>query len=498
MIRWPTASLLVFALLLSLGCATTPPPAWIVDSPEEWGNATSSSGLRFDEGVAVPTEGQAEYRSALMSFERPRQPLSITIEQSPTWLNWEPIENIGPRNLRDAPVLLRLGPQDYWMFGRYGNPQGRDAGEFVAQPATVEGFDGPLVTTPIKNVFDAPGGLQKSLGGYHAWQSRDMKTWLHHGPVTEQFSRWVTSAEAVDGVVYIFYDYPNDQDPHVYRDANLFDGKPGENLGIAWRDPSHGSDAGFIRDLNGRFHAIYEDWSCINASKRSWDSPLAGHAVSDGPLGFRILPPAIDHRTTPTGEIRTYQHPHWQSHPDFDTNLGEYEVHEPEQNAYGDWALIAIGGRPYLFGDYDPAGGHQMAVGWFTSPSLDEPFTWCGQIGEGHPDPDICFAEGRFYLATQQSIDWVSDGPWVERVEVRVGVDTAGDGRIDTWSPWLEVRESYHVIEGFSKQVGKTPAAMDLSDLPPGSAFQFELRIVDTTENESQPWIDRVVLEFAD
>ncbi|MEJ6642059.1 MAG: hypothetical protein QNL33_02255 [Akkermansiaceae bacterium] len=41
-----------------------------------------------------------------------------------------------------------------------------------------------------------------------------------------------------------------------------------------------------------------------------------------------------------------------------------------------------------------------MSVGWFTSSSLDEQFTWCDNIGEGHPDPDICFAEGKFCLAT--------------------------------------------------------------------------------------------------
>ena len=64
-----------------------------------------------------------------------------------------------------------------------------------------------------------------------------------------------------------------------------------------------------------------------------------------------------------------------------------------------------------------------MSVGWFTSGSIDEPFQWCSNVGEGHPDPDIMFAQGKFYLATQQNLDFVSPGPWVEDVEVRVGVD---------------------------------------------------------------------------
>ena len=34
-----------------------------------------------------------------------------------------------------------------------------------------------------------------------------------------------------------------------------------------------------------------------------------------------------------------------------------------------------------------------MSVGWFTSASIDKPFTWCDHIGTGHPDPDIAFAE---------------------------------------------------------------------------------------------------------
>ena len=41
-----------------------------------------------------------------------------------------------------------------------------------------------------------------------------------------------------------------------------------------------------------------------------------------------------------------------------------------------------------------------MSVGRFTADSIDGPFEWCGKLGNGHPDPDVMFAEGRFYLTT--------------------------------------------------------------------------------------------------
>lgn len=470
-------------------------------SVESHEGAVIENGTVFPEGeiakVSLKRQASGEKRSAK----------SVTIKQSPVWQNWNPIENLGPPNLQDAPVLLSKGPGDYWIFGRYGSGQPRrkkgekakPLPEFEPEDAAVEGFDIPLKTTRFPNVYDAPGGLKPGKGGYHAWQSRDMKTWVHHGPVTEGFSRWVTSAEYVDGKTLIYYDFPNDQDPHVYVDEDLTDGEPGENRGIAVKDPSHGSDAGFIRDLDGNMHVIIEDWSPINASRRSWDSPLAGHAVSpDGIDGFVFKDPAVDHRTKPTGEMATYKHPHWaREDPDnYPTNVAEYEMHEPEQEAFGDWAAIAIGGQYYLFADYDPEHGAKMSVAWFTSSDINEPFTFCDHIGEGHPDPDVCFAEGRFYLATQQATDWVSPGPWVETVEARVGVDTDNDGTIDQWSDWSIVKERYDFIPGFAKQVKTTPAELDLSGLPEGYGFEVELKLTDTTENKSKPMVEGVQLSF--
>jgi hypothetical protein len=357
----------------------------------------------------------------------------------------------------------------------------------------------PLTTTPFANQYDAPGGLKKRLGGYHAWQSRDMVNWVHHGPITESFAKWMTTAEFADGKAYFYYDFPNDQDPHVYVDDDLFDGLPGENKGIAYDDPTHGSDCAIIRDLDGQFHLILEDWSPINAQTHAWDSPLAVHAVSpDGLEDFKALSPPIDERTKPTGKIGTYKHPHWlKENPErFKTNIAKYEIHKPEQNAYGDWAAISIGGQYYLFCDYDPADSKSMSVGWFTSKSIDEPFTWCGNIGKGHPDPDIMFAEGKFYLATQQAMDFVSDGPWVDGVQIRVGVDVDQDQSIDQWTEWTTIKESYDHVPGFAKQVARTPAELDLSKLPDGFGYQFEIKIEDTTENDSKPVLDSVELMF--
>ncbi len=487
---------------------------WIVDSQEEWHAASGDhSNLDIRDGLASPTAKEATFRSVLKTSGEKRSAKSIAIDQSPVWHNWDPIKRVGPSNLGDAPVMLTLGPRNYWMFGRYSSSKQKD---FKSEAAKLEGYDVPLQTTPFPNQYNAPGGLKKGLGGYHAWQSRDLVNWVHHGPVTEAFSSWVTTAEYADGKAYIYYDYPNDQDPHLYIDEDLTDGIPGKNMGMAFKDPSHGSDCAFIRDLEGNFHVIYENWDPIDASKHSWDSPLAGHAVSPDGIGkFKILPPAVDERTKPTGKFAEYPHPHWHSTnpkkypgkpapadvPQHRIKKGEvrsfaqYEIHEPEQNAYGDWASISVGGQYYLFGDYHPA-NDSIRVGWFTSSSLDLPFTFCGEIGKGHPDPDIAFAEGEFYLSTQLRTDYVSAGPWVESVDVRVGVDTDNDGTVNQWTDWQTVKEHYDYIPGFSKQVAKAPAEMDLSSLPEGYGFQFELHLTDTTENAAKPILDRVSLSF--
>lgn len=499
----------IYHLSLLIAIPSLHADEWKIETAEDWKAQTEKSAdIAFTDDTAAPTAESATLLTKLHRSDEKRSAKSLTITQSAIWQNWNPTKNLGPANLNDAPVLLVKGPHDYWMFGRYGNGQprrrkGKAAPKplppFTAEDATLEGFDIPLKTTRFKDQYNAPGGLGKSLGGYHAWQSRDMKSWVHHGPITDSVSKWVTNAEFVDGKALIYYDFPNDQDPHVYVDSDLTDGKLGENKGMAVSDPSHGSDAGFIRSLDGKVHCIIEDWSPISANKRSWDSPLAGHFVSDdGITNFVQQEPAVDNRTKPTGKTGTYKHPHWvkEDPKNYKTSVAKYEIHSPEQEAYGDWAAISIGGQYYLFGDYDPAGGHKMSVGWFTAPSIDEQFTWCDNIGDGHPDPDVCFAEGQFYLATQQRTDFTSPGPWVEKVEARVGVDTNNDGQVNQWGQWSELKESYDYIKGFSKQVKRTPAQLDLSGLPEGFGFQIELKLTDTTENKSKPIIEGLQLTF--
>jgi hypothetical protein len=501
------------------GCASS--QTWTIETQEDWtANAAAQSNLEFKDGKAVPTAAEATFTSTMKRFPKKQAIASLTLSQSPEWLNWTPAGNIGPSNLGDSPIALQLGDGEYWMFGRYGLAKSkREARKsFVGEDVTLEGFDVPLKTSIVKGQYDAPGGLNPLLGGYHAWESHDMKTWVHHGAVSEYFSRWMTNAEVVDGTFYLYYDFPNDQDPHLYIDDDLTDGVPGKMMGRVFADPSDGSDCAVIRDLDGVFHIIAEDWSPIKASVRSWDSPLAIRGVSpDGIQPFEVADVRpVDNRTTPTGKFAEYAHPHWNLEDpdnfpgkvakvdDLQNHIkaGEvmafatYEIHEPEQEAYGDWAAISIGGQYYLFGDFDAHEGGTMSTCWFTADDIGKPFTWCGHVGEGHPDPEILFAEGQFYLLTQTKKDFISPGPWVESVEVRVGVDTTNDGNVDQWSAWQKVSEQYDYIEGFSKQVAKTAAQMDLSGLPEGYGFQFEVKLSDTTENKSKPVLDKVLVRF--
>ncbi len=471
--------------------------SWEINTQEEWHQAVqTNSNLTIEAGQVSSSVEEIILQSIVKPLSTPSSPKSITIKQSDIWENWNPIDNIGPSNAQDAPVTLSLGPDNYWLFARFGSNK---TNSFQAQEASLEGLNEPLLTSAIKNVYTAKGGLEKNTGGYHAWQSKDMINWVHRGPITEQKSRWMTTAEYADGKFHFYYDFPNDQDPHLIIDDNLLDGKLGTDMGLAFKDPSHGSDCAFIRDKDGKFHVIYEDWSPINAQQNAWDSPLAGHAISaDGIKDFTILAPAVDERTTPTGKIGTFKHPHWvkEDPANFSTNIAEYEIHEPKQNAFGDWAAITIGEQHYLFGDYDPADAHEMSVAWFTSSSLDEQFEFCGNIGKGHPDPDIMFAENQFYLLTQQKSDFTSPGPWVETVLIRVGVDSTNDGTIDTWIDWQEVKENYDYTPGFAKIVQRTAASIDLRSLPKAYATQFEIKLIDTTENKSKPILDSITLEF--
>ncbi|MBT5692967.1 MAG: hypothetical protein HOI65_17790, partial [Opitutae bacterium] len=172
--------------------------SWTIQTATEWKAAIESNeGLTIEKGVASPTAKAGSLRTKMKSFKEKRSAKSLTIEQSALWQNWEAKPRVGPKNLRDAPVFLTMGPGDYWMFGRYGGMPKKGKQPFEATDAKLKGFDVPLKTTTIPTQFNAPGGLVKGKGGYHAWQSKDMVHWVHHGCVTPGFAKWVTTAEQV-------------------------------------------------------------------------------------------------------------------------------------------------------------------------------------------------------------------------------------------------------------------------------------------------------------
>ena len=58
------------------------------------------------------------------------------------------------------------------------------------------------------------------------------------------------------------------------------------------------------------------------------------------------------------------------------------------------------------------------------------------------------------------------------------------------------MKEQYDYIAGFSKQIKRIPASMDLSKLPHGHGLSFEIRLTDTTENSSKPMIEQLEISF--
>ncbi|MEM9478669.1 MAG: hypothetical protein AAGA58_03295 [Verrucomicrobiota bacterium] len=468
-------------------CSASHAENWVIDTHDDWKEAAASQAdQRITEtGFIEPQAEEAKFESIVKSFSDKRKLTSVIFEQSPVWDNWEQIEDITPSGMGNALVILPVAPGDYYVFGT--NP-----GSPIPYPEGLNKEERNAFRKEFRKKNPAPPREK----GYHAWHSTDLKEWKHLGPVC--WSNWMTTAEYADGKFYLYYDEPNDQNPHLIVDDNLHDDKPGKDYGEVFADPSHGSDCGVFRDEDGTFHMFYEDWSPINARANAWDSPLAGRVSSpDGITGFSYgeHPPAVDHRTNPTGKKGTYIHSSMER-----SNNGqplEYEIHEPEQDAYGDWTAIKVGKYYHLFCDYDPADhSKSMRMGRFHSDSLEKEFTWSGEIGEGfHPDPSVGFAEGKFYAIMQRGSDFVSPGPWVDGVEARAGVDTDADGKIDEWMEWQAVTESYSQKPGFARIVDVNPATLDVTEFPAGRGFQFQFR-TKSLDNGVQPIMDKVELVF--
>ncbi|MBO24625.1 MAG: hypothetical protein CMO65_05420, partial [Verrucomicrobiales bacterium] len=150
----------LFLTATLLGQALVSGESVTVDSQADWEKAiASSNGVAVANGTVSPNGKTGQLKTKLKRFDRKRSALSLTIRQSPIWQNWIPIENLGPENLRDAPVLLTVGPGNYWMFGRYGNnkpkakrgEQAKRLVSFTPHEAKLEGFDMPLQTTRFPN-----------------------------------------------------------------------------------------------------------------------------------------------------------------------------------------------------------------------------------------------------------------------------------------------------------------------------------------------------------
>ena len=95
---------------------------WSVDTTQDWLlTERESTGLRYDKGFALPDSDNGSYLSMVRTFETKRSAVYIQFKQSSVWHNWNPVSNLGPSNLQDAPVTLALGQDNYWIFGRYGD-----------------------------------------------------------------------------------------------------------------------------------------------------------------------------------------------------------------------------------------------------------------------------------------------------------------------------------------------------------------------------------------
>jgi len=103
---------------LQTASAQSQTAAWTIDSADDWKqNIESVEGATVKDGAVSPDKKTANVSTKVHKSDVKRSAKSLAVTQSAIWQNWNPVENIGPINLADAPVMLSLGPDNYWIMG---------------------------------------------------------------------------------------------------------------------------------------------------------------------------------------------------------------------------------------------------------------------------------------------------------------------------------------------------------------------------------------------
>ncbi|MEQ9067159.1 MAG: hypothetical protein RLO18_10565, partial [Gimesia chilikensis] len=102
----------ILSSLLSLSLTTIAVAEdWVIDTQQQWTAAANyQTHLEFKDGTAIPTDSKATFVSEVERFKQKHKAKSLVVAQSPLWQNWDPVANLGPVNLQDAPVFLPIGP----------------------------------------------------------------------------------------------------------------------------------------------------------------------------------------------------------------------------------------------------------------------------------------------------------------------------------------------------------------------------------------------------
>ncbi|MCP4933667.1 MAG: hypothetical protein GY927_05545, partial [bacterium] len=172
--------------------------SWVVESQDDWTAARGAAdNVELTDGFAKPKADKASFQSVVKTFSKKRKLISVVFEQSPVWDNWEAIDDVTPSGAGNAYVFLPVAPGDYYFFATRTWPQ----------------MEYPEGLTQQKRTKFRQEWKKNHPRGYHAWHSTDMKDWKLLGLVCP--SSCMTTAEYADGKFYLYYDKPNDENPHL-------------------------------------------------------------------------------------------------------------------------------------------------------------------------------------------------------------------------------------------------------------------------------------------